>query len=43
MKKLLVASLLCTASLAQAHDLWVTAPATLSPSETLKADLSYSQ
>ena len=42
MKKLLVASLLCTASLAQAHDLWVTAPATLSPSETLKADLSYS-
>ena len=42
MKKLLVASLLCTASLAQAPDLWVTAPATLSPSETLKADLSYS-
>lgn len=42
MKKLLVASLLCTATLAQAHDLWVTAPATLSPSETLKADLSYS-
>ena len=42
MKKLLVASLLCTASLAQAHDLWVTAPATLSPSEMLKADLSYS-
>ena len=42
MKKLLVASLLCTASLAQAHDLWVTAPATLSPSETLKGDLSYS-
>ena len=42
MKKLLPAALLCTAALAHAHEVWVNAPAELSVSEALQADLAYS-
>lgn len=41
MKKTLIASLLAVASLAQAHELWVNAPAKIAADEVLKADLAY--
>ena len=41
MKKTLIASLLAVASLAQAHEHWVNAPAKIAADEVLKADLAY--
>ena len=41
MKKTLLAALVAVASLAQAHELWVNAPAKIAADEVLKADLAY--
>ena len=40
MKKTLLAALVAVASLAQAHELWVNAPAKIAADEVLKADLA---
>ena len=41
MKKTLLAALVAVASLAQAHELWVNAPAKIAADTVLKADLAY--
>ena len=40
-EKTLLATLLAATSLAQAHELWVNAPAKVAADEVLKADLAY--
>ena len=42
MKKLLLISLIGICASAQAHEVWVNAPAKLASSDTLRADLAYS-
>ena len=42
MKKSLLAVLLCAAAVAQAHEVWVNAPAGLSSADVLNAELAYS-
>ena len=42
MKKSLLAVLLCAAAVAQAHEVWVNAPAELSSADVLNAELAYS-
>lgn len=42
MKKLLLLSLLGAASMAQAHDLWVSVPPHIAATDILKADMAYS-